>query len=365
MGESSISAFQKELKQIPDILLMTYGESDLPPSSSIKSELISSLLSDHDHYAPTQGDPMLRKNIAKKENNLHRSTYTEDHVLITNGSTEALFLALSALLNPGDEVLIVHPDYPAYEQVVRYLQGKPTAVKSAPDFDLDIADFQKKLHAKIKAVILNYPNNPTGKTMKSETVSAVAKLLIKYKVPVILDTVYEDITFHPRETLSDIPELQPYRIIVSSLSKSQRLTGWRLGYMIAPEEMISVCTRLHQFINVCVPSFMMDAMNVALTCDPKVDYYKKNADYAVRLLKKMHLDPIEPDGGYYVTFSIRATGMDSVSFCRSLAEKYHLGLIPGIFFHMEGYVRMTVSGSYSRLVTALKRLKKAVRDGFK
>ena len=365
MGESSISAFQKELKQIPDILLLTYGESDLPPAPSIKSELISSLLSNHDRYASAQGDPTLRKNIAKKENERHQSNCSEENILITNGSTEALFLALSALLNPGDEVLIVHPDYPAYEQVVSYLQGKAIAVKSTSDFDLDIEDFQKKLHAKIKAVILNYPNNPTGKTMRPETVSAVAKLLIKYKVPVILDTVYEDITFHPQKTLSDLPELEAYRITVSSLSKSQRLTGWRLGYMIAPKEMISLCTRLHQSINVCIPSFMMDAMNHALTCDPRIDYYKKNAEDAVKLLKKMHLDPIEPDGGYYVTFSIRETEMDSLSFCRSLAEKYRLGLIPGIFFHMEGYVRMTISCSHSRLLTALKRLKKAVRDGLR
>lgn len=359
---SELSLFNSELKSIPNITLLTYGETDYPIDKNIKSELINSILQNNDKYSPSQGILELRKNIAKKENEKYNLNINEENILITNGSTEALFLALSSLINPNDEILLTTPTYPLYEEISTYLKAKIMYIKYNDDFEIDVNDLSKKISHKTKLIILNYPNNPTGKTLSNKTINELSKLLLKYKTLIILDNVYEDITFHKNDTLLNIVELHKQIIITNSLSKSKGLTGWRLGYLIGDKTLIQLATKLHELINLCIPKFMMTAMDYALSTPINIDYYKKNSSFIYNHLTKLKLNPIKPDGGFYVCFSIKEFNMDSISFCTLISKKYKLGLIPCSFFSLEGYVRISIASNYKTLQIGMKKLKNAIND---
>lgn len=358
---SSITEFQSFLKEIKGITLLTYGESDLPVNKEIKSELITSLLNLNDKYTSSSGLLELRQTIAKKENkNLYN--YTKDNVLITNGSTEALFLLLSSIINPLDEVIICKPYYPLYKQILTYLKATIIEVNHDDSFNIDISDLKNKINGKTKAIILNYPNNPSGSVLTESVLLQLKKLFLKYKTHIILDNVYEDIVFEKHNSLSDFPELHEQISIVNSLSKSQGLTGWRLGYLLSSAEIISLSTKLHQMINICLPHFLMDSMNFALNLKTNIDFYQQNAKFAYNYLKKLGLQPFKPKGGYYIVFRIDQFNMDSITFCKKLALEYHLGLLPGVFFSLENYVRISISYDFKKLSYGLSKLKTAIKD---
>lgn len=361
LPSSEIAEFQTFLKQIKDITLLTYGESDLPVEKEIKSELINSVLDNHDHYTSSYGLKDLRQTISQKENTRYHLKTTQDNVLITFGSTEAMFLVLSSLINKNDEVIIVKPYYPLYIQILSYLNAKIKIVECNEDFVIDLNDFKKKINNKTKAIILNYPNNPSGSVLSKEVANNLAKILIKYQTQIILDNVYDEIVFDKQYSLLDYQELHQKTIIVNSLSKSQRLTGWRLGYLVANQELVLLCNKLHQMINVCLPHFMMDSMRFALNNSSQIEYYQNNVEYAYNFLKKLKLDPIKPSGGYYIIFNIKKFNLDSLTFCKKMALEYQLGLLPGIFFGLEYYVRISISYQFKKLVFGLNKLKKGIK----
>lgn len=362
LKESQLSTFQNEISKIDDILLLTYGESDCPIDPMIKTEMIHHLIIDQGKYQPHQGLNKLRNAIAIKENNKHQSNYSLDNVLITNGSTEGLFLSLNALINKNDEVLIIKPCYPTYEYILTYLGAKITYVNYDKDFEVDLIDFKKKIHSKIKAIIFNYPNNPSGSMLSYDKVVRIKDLILKYKVPFILDNVYDEIIYGNYTYLNDYNELQDYCIILNSFSKSKRLSGFRLGYMIGPKDLINLCSKLHQEINICLPKFMMEGMISALYSDPEISYYKKNIAFIIKQLTKMKIEYIQPKGTFYLCFKVDNIHMTDEEFCYYLANNYKLGLIPCSYFKMDGYVRICAANDINKLTMALKQLKKALRN---
>lgn len=364
LPHSEISEFQNFLKQIKGITLLTYGESDLPVEKAIKSELVDSVLDNHDHYTSSYGLKELRQSISIKENYRYNLQTNQENVLVTFGSTEAMFLVLSSIINKNDEVIIVKPYYPLYIQILTYLNAQIKIVECDNDFIIDLQDLKKKINNKTKAIILNYPNNPSGSVLKKDTATKLAKILMKYQTQIILDNVYDEIIFNEHYSLLNFVELHKQTIIVNSLSKSQRLTGWRLGYILANTEIILLCHKLHQMINVCLPHFMMDSMRFALNSPIEKDYYRQNAEYTYNFLKKLKLNPIMPSGGYYVIFSVKRFNLDSLTFCKKMALENQIGLLPGSFFGLEYYIRISISYEFKKLVYGLNKLKKGLKKLF-
>ena len=362
LKESKLSIFQNEISKIKDITLLTYGESDYPIDPMIKTEMIHFLIEDKGKYQPHKGLEKLRNAITLKENQKHHSNYSSNNVLITAGATEGLFLALSSLINKNDEVLLIKPCYPTYEYILNYLGAKITYVDYDKNFEVDLIDLKKKIHSKIKVIIFNYPNNPSGSILSEDKVITIKDLILKYKVPFILDNVYDEIVYSKYLYLDDFNELDDYRIIINSLSKSKRLSGFRLGYIIGPETLINLCSKLHQEINICLPQFMMEGMIYALTSNPEVEYYKKNIAFIIKQLNKMKVPYIIPKGTFYICINISNTKMNDEEFCYYLANKYKIGLIPCSYFKMDGYARICAANSIEKLNTALKQLKKALKD---
>lgn len=362
INESELSLFNQYLASLDDMTLLTYGESDLEVNKLIKTQLIDSLLQKNDKYSPSQGLLKVRNLIANIENKRHNLCLIEENVLLTYGSTEALFLSLSSIINPDDEVLLPLPCYPLYKDIITYLKGKITYVKYDQNFQIDINDLKNKISIKTKAIILNYPNNPTGIYLNKDVIYEIKKLVIKYNVVVIIDNVYEEIIFTNTNNIVTLLQDIDNLVIVNSLSKSKSLTGWRLGYLIANKNIISLSKKLHEMISICMPHFLMESMISALTSPCNVSYYKNNADYVFSFLKKLKLNVIKPDGGFYVCFSIKEFNMDSITFCKYLAENYHLGLIPGKFFSLDDYVRISISCDYKKIYQGMKKLNRAIKE---
>lgn len=361
LSPSKMSLYQENLLKTKDILLLTYGESDLPVNKEIKSALINSLLDNHDKYTSSYGLLSLRNIIADKINKKYDLNYNYENVIITNGATEALFLSLSSLINDNDEVIIFKPYYPEYLQILNYLHAKINIIDCDNEFNPNIEYFIKIISHKTKLIILNYPNNPSGKILNQETLLILKKYLLKYHTYIVLDNVYDEIIFEKNNTLLQFNELKKQFIIINSLSKSQQLTGWRLGYLICDKEIIDLTYKLKNMINICLPHFLMNAMEISLNLKIELSYYKANMIYAYNYLKKLKLDVFKPQGGFYLIFKIDKFKMSDLEFCTYLANNYQVGLLPCSFFGINNYVRLCFAVDTKKLITSLNRIKKCIK----
>ena len=361
LSPSQMSLYQENLLKTKDILLLTYGESDLPVNKEIKSALINSLLDNHDKYTSSYGLLSLRSIIADKINKKYDLNYNYENIIITNGATEALFLSLSSLINDNDEVIIFKPYYPEYLQILNYLHAKINIIDCDSEFNPNIEYFIKIISHKTKIIILNYPNNPSGKILNQETLLILKKYLLKYHTYIVLDNVYDEIIFEKNNTLLQFNELKKQFIIINSLSKSQQLTGWRLGYLICDKEIINLTYKLKNMINICLPHFLMNAMEISLNLKIELSYYKANMIYAYNYLKKLKLDVFKPQGGFYLIFKIDKFKMSDLEFCTYLANNYQVGLLPCSFFGINNYVRLCFAVDTKKLITSLNRIKKCIK----
>ncbi len=361
LSPSQMSLYQENLLKTKDILLLTYGESDLPVNKEIKSALINSLLDNHDKYTSSYGLLSLRNIIADKINKKYDLNYNYENIIITNGATEALFLSLSSLINDNDEVIIFKPYYPEYLQILNYLHAKINIIDCDNEFNPNIEYFIKIISHKTKLIILNYPNNPSGKILNQETLLILKKYLLKYHTYIVLDNVYDEIIFEKNNTLLQFNELKKQFIIINSLSKSQQLTGWRLGYLICDKEIIDLTYKLKNMINICLPHFLMNAMEISLNLKIELSYYKANMIYAYNYLKKLKLDVFKPQGGFYLIFKIDKFKMSDLEFCTYLANNYQVGLLPCSFFGINNYVRLCFAVDTKKLITSLNRIKKCLK----
>ena len=330
LSTSQMSLYQENLSKIKDILLLTYGESDLPVNKEIKSALINSLLDNHDKYCSSYGLLSLRKNIANK-------------------------------LNKQYDLIIFKPYYPEYLQILNYLNAKINIVDCDDEFNPNIDYFIKIISNKTKLIILNYPNNPSGKILNKETLLSLKKYLLKYKTLIVLDNVYDEIIFENNNSLLEFNELKKQCIIVNSLSKSQQLTGWRLGYLACNKDIINLTYKLKNMVNICLPHFLMSAMEVSLNLKVELSYYKANMLYAYNFLNKLKLDVFKPQGGFYLIFKIDKFHMSSLEFCSYLANNYQVGLLPCSFFGLNNYVRLCFAIDTKKLITSLNRIKKCIK----
>lgn len=358
---SGIRAFAARYQNEEDMVFLTIGEPDLDTPQAIKDAAVQALADNHTHYPPAMGNTDLRTKIAKLESQAFGESFSSDQVIVVNGATEGLLLALWSVIDEGDEVIIPTPSFPLYQSQVSMANAKPVLLDiSETNFQINKEALLFKASAKTKAIVFASPNNPTGTIFNQESFDALIALLELYPdVYVILDEVYRTMVYDVDYlTFRQIEKYRDRIIIVSSFSKSHAMTGWRVGYVIAPLALMDTMHKLHQNVVTGVSNFTQKACLTALDLDVSdmVSYYHDKRGQVLAQLDAHDIEYAYPEGAFYVFINIKKYGMDSISFAEQMAASTRLVVVPGIYFGTEGYVRISYGGSDEIVEEGLKRL---------
>lgn len=361
---SGIREFARLAAEREGCVSLTLGEPDFNTPDGIKAAVKNALDENLTHYAPNAGYDSLRKAIAGFEGRKNGVLYEEDEVIVTVGATEALFAALFAIIEPGDEVIVPVPAFSLYGSIVTMCGGKTVHLDTAGSgFQIEERQLQTAFSPRTKAIVLNSPNNPTGAVYTEDTLDCLYRFLKDKPVFIICDDVYGQLAFDEAyRSFASYHELKDRIILVQSYSKPYAMTGFRAGYLLADRPVIRVLEKVHQYNVVSIPSFVQAACEEALSCeetDMKASYRERTA-YVCSRLKGMGLTVRQPDGGFYVFPSIGQLGMTSEVFCLRLIEEEGLALTPGSCFDGEGYVRISCCYSPEVLEEAMNRLERFV-----
>ena len=358
LKRSGIRVYTNMAREIPDCAMLTIGEPDLDTPQAIKDAAWAALQQGETHYAPNQGLPALRRAVADFETGRGNPTGPEQ-VLITVGSSQALFTALLGILNPGEEVIVPVPAFSLYETIITIAGGRVVPLDvSKTGFQITAQALNELITPRTKAIILNSPNNPTGVVLKEQSLAAVKNAVLGKPIFVISDNVYSLLSYGPCPDLSLDRELKQQLILCQSFSKPYAMTGWRLGYLVCPEYVMDRLLLLSAGTIAAVPTFLQEAGLTALTQDvaPMREIYRRRRDYVTGRLRRMDLSFPEPEGAFYVFVDIRKFGMTSDEFCTRLIREGRLAAVPGSCFGVEGYLRLSYCYSDQELQKGLDRL---------
>lgn len=363
LKRSGIRVYTNMAREIPDCAMLTIGEPDLDTPQPIKEAAWAALEQGQTHYAPNQGIPALRQAVADYETSRGNAT-TPEQVLITVGSSQALFTALVGILNPGEEVIVPVPAFSLYETIVTIAGGRVVPLDvSQTGFQITEEALTPLVNEKTKAIILNSPNNPTGVVLNAESLAAVKKAVLGKPIFVISDNVYSLLSYGPCPDLSLDGALKDQLILCQSFSKPYAMTGWRLGYLVCPEYVMDRLLLLSAGTIAAVPTFLQEAGLTALKQDasPMREIYRRRRDYVTSRLTKMGLEFPEPEGAFYVFVDIRKFGMTSDEFCTRLIKEGKLAVVPGSCFGVEGYLRLSYCYAEEELKKGLDRLEAFIK----
>ena len=363
LKRSGIRVYTNMAREIPDCAMLTIGEPDLDTPQPIKEAAWAALQQGRTHYAPNQGIPALRQAVADYETARGNAT-TPEQVLITVGSSQALFTALVGILNPGEEVIVPVPAFSLYETIVTIAGGKMVPLDvSKTGFQITEEALTPLVNEKTKAIILNSPNNPTGVVLNAGSLAAVKKAVLGKPIFVISDNVYSLLSYGPCPDLSLDRELKDQLILCQSFSKPYAMTGWRLGYLVCPEYVMDRLLLLSAGTIAAVPTFLQEAGLSALKQDvsPMREIYRRRRDYVTSRLTRMGLDFPAPEGAFYVFVDIRKFGMTSDEFCTRLIKEGKLAAVPGSCFGVEGYLRLSYCYADEELRKGLDRLEAFIK----
>ena len=358
LERSGIRVFTNLAKATPDCRMLTIGEPDLPTPEPVKQAAFRSLSRDETHYAPNQGTASLRAAIAAFETARGRET-TPEEVLVTVGATQALYTALTGILNPGDQVIIPTPAFSLYATIVTAAGAEPVFLDvSGTDFQITEEALSACLTERTRAIVLNSPCNPTGVILHKKSLDAVARAVLGKNIYLICDNVYNQLVYAPCGDLTRREELRPQTILCQSFSKPYAMTGWRVGYLVCPEELLSRLLLLSAAEIAAVPTFIQAAAETALTVDtePMRQIYEKRRNYVCRRLDAMGLAYPKPEGAFYVFADISRFGIPSWTFCERMIREAGLAAVPGTCFGTEGYIRLSYCYSDRELEESLDRL---------
>lgn len=357
LQRSGIRQFTNLAKTVPDCVMLTIGEPDFATPQQIKAAALTSLFSDRTHYAPNQGLEELRREIAVYE--CYRGLMcTPEQVLITAGATGALFTALLGILNPGEEVIIPTPAFSLYETVTTIAGGKPVFLDTGKDgFQITAQALAKAISPRTKAIVLNSPNNPTGTVLSEQSLAAVKAAVLGKPIFVLCDNVYSRLS-PPCPDLSLDEDLKDQLFLCQSFSKPFAMTGWRVGYLIGPQEVMARLLLLHAAEVASIPTFLQDACIVALSTSPKemADTYARRREYVCDRLTQMDLSFPQPEGAFYVFPDISRFGISSDEFCTRMIQEAGVAAVPGSCFGCEGHIRISYACSEADLKKGLDRL---------
>lgn len=370
---SGIRKFFDIVAEMDDVISLGVGEPDFDTPWHIRDEGIYSLEKGRTFYTSNSGLKELRMEIAAY---LQRTQGLEYHYLsqifVTVGGSEAIDLAMRAMINPGDEVLIPQPSYVSYEPCVVMADGKPVLIelKEENQFRLTPEELEAAITPKTKILVMPFPNNPTGAIMEREDLEKLVPIIEKHDLFVVSDEIYGELTYGGKKhvSIAALPGMQERTILINGFSKAYAMTGWRLGYACGPKEVIRQMVKIHQYCIMCAPTTSQYAAVEALrNGDEDVrrmrESYDERRRFVLFTLKEMGLPCFEPEGAFYVFPCIREFGMTSDEFATNLLKEEKVAIVPGTAFGNcgEGYLRISYAYSIESLKKALKRLENYVR----
>ena len=369
---SGIRKFFDIAGTMEDVISLGVGEPDFSTPWVIRKAAINVLERKHIVYGPNKGLAPLRNAISDKINKKHGVRYDADkEMIVTVGGSEAIDLALRGIIDPGDEVLVVEPCFVCYAPLVELAGGVPVSVPTRIEnnFKLTLEDFRDKVTERTKMIIMPFPNNPTGAIMTREDLEPIAEYLRDTNIMVLSDEIYSELTYGRKHfSIIELDDMRERTIYVNGFSKAYAMTGWRLGYVAAPEPIITQIAKIHQYGIMCSPYISQNAAVEALTsCDTEVakmvDEYNVRRRYLVSEFNRLGLTCFDPEGAFYVFPCIKSTGLTSEEFCERLLYEERVAAVPGSAFGNsgEGYMRISYAYSLKHLMEAMHRIEKFLK----
>ncbi len=369
---SGIRKFFDIVSEMPDAISLGVGEPDFETPWHIREEGIYSLERARTYYTSNAGLKELKEEIALYLKRRFALNYNPaNEVLVTVGGSEAIDVAMRAMLNPGDEVLIPQPSYVAYLPCTTLADGVPVIIdlQEKNQFKLTAEELEAAITPKTKILVLPFPNNPTGSVMDREDLEKIAEVILRHNLWVVSDEIYSELSYQEDHvSIASLPGMAERTIVINGFSKSYAMTGWRLGYAAGPANIISQMTKIHQFCIMCAPTTSQFAAVEALkNGDPDVAHmketYNQRRRYLMHAMREMGLDCFEPFGAFYIFPNISRFGMTSDEFATKLLMKEQVAVVPGTAFGDcgEGFVRISYAYSLERLKKAMERIARFIK----
>jgi aminotransferase len=371
LSPSGIRKFFDLLASMEGVISLGVGEPDYATPWHISEVAIQSLEKGYTMYTSNLGMPELRQELSRYLKETYGVEYDPaGELLITVGVSEALDLAMRAILNPGDEVIMPDPHYVAYDSCVILAGGEPVMIPTSQEknFEVSAADIEARITGKTKAILIGYPANPTGAIMSRDKLMAIAEVARRHRLPVISDEIYARLVYGVEHTcFASLPGTKENTILLGGFSKAYAMTGWRIGYAAAPKDIIAAMTKIHQYTIMSAPTMAQVAAIEALKSGESsvlemVEDYNRRRLVIVRGLNDIGLTCFEPKGAFYAFPSIASTGMTSEEFSEKLLVEEKVAVVPGSAFGQcgEGYVRCCYATSLADIEEALFRMKRFV-----
>ncbi len=366
---SGIRKFFDIAESMEGVISLGVGEPDFKTPWHIRQAGINSLEKSHTRYTSNWGLLELRKEITKYLNRKYSLTYKpESEVLVTVGGSEAIDIAIRALVNYGDEVIIPSPSFVCYEPIVSMAGGKPVVIdtKVENEFRLTADELKGAITDKTKLLILPFPNNPTGAIMERKHLEEIAEVLKDTNIMILSDEIYAELTYGgvSHTSIAQIDGMAERTVLISGFSKAYSMTGWRLGYACGPEPVLKQMTKIHQYCIMSSPTTSQYAAIEALKHGDEdianmLSEYDVRRTFVVNEFNKMGLETFEPKGAFYVFPCIKSTGLSSEEFCEKLLMSKHVAAVPGNAFGEsgEGFIRVSYCNSLKNLKLAVERIK--------
>ena len=378
MPSSGIRKFFDVASTLKGAISLGVGEPDFETPWYAREAAISSLEKGLTSYSSNQGMMELREEICKYMDEKYGLKYDpHDEIVVTIGASEGIDIALRAIIEPGDEIMVVEPSYVSYIPCITMCGGVPVVLetKSENEFRLQPEEIESKITPKTKAIILPYPNNPTGAIMEKKDLEAIAEVIIKHDLVVLSDEIYSELTYGQHHvSIASIEGMRERTIVLNGFSKAFAMTGWRLGYACAPKGFIFNMNKIHQYIAMCAPTPSQYAGIEVLKNEKRDedisimrDAYDERRQVMVNGFRNMGLECFEPKGAFYVFPDIRRTGLSSDDFCNKLLFDQKVAVVPGTAFGKcgEGFIRCSYAYSIKDIKKALNRIEIFVKKYIK
>ncbi|MBR2297117.1 MAG: aminotransferase class I/II-fold pyridoxal phosphate-dependent enzyme [Clostridia bacterium] len=354
-----------------DVVALTVGQPDFVTPWHIREAAIDSLEKGKTYYTSNAGMPELRTEISRYMKRKFNLDYQSDEVVVTVGGSEAIDMAIRALVNPGDEVIIPMPSFVCYEPIAKMCGAKVVTIetKIENNFKLTPKELRDAISEKTKLLILPFPNNPTGAILDKDDLEGLAEVLRGTDIAVLSDEIYAELTYGKTHvSIASIDGMYERTIIASGFSKAYAMTGWRLGYICAPEPIAKQILKLHQFAIMCAPTASQFAAIEAMkNGDEDIEYmrdeYNRRRTFILEGLRKIGLECFEPEGAFYIYPNVGKFGLSSEEFCERLLFEHKCAIVPGTAFGEggEGFARISYAYSVKHIAEALKRIEAFVK----
>lgn len=363
---SGIRKFFDLANQMDDVISLGVGEPDFATPWAIREAAIYSIEKGKTFYTANQGLLELRESICDYYQKFGATYDAVDNCIVTVGGSEAIDIAIRTIINPGDEMIVLNPGYVAYTPGVELAGGIPVVVnlRQEDEFRLTPELLEKAITPKTKAVLMNFPSNPTGGFMTKEDYEKIVPIIKEHELIVISDEVYAELSYEDEFcSIASFDEIKDQVIVVSGFSKAFAMTGWRLGYVLANKTITQAMNKIHQYIIMSAPTAAQyGALEGLRVCAEEVekmrDSYKIRRNFLVKKFNDMGLETFKPKGAFYVFPCIKSTGLTSDEFCAQLLEKQRVACIPGTAFGEagEGFIRVSYAYSLEELKAAVERI---------